>query len=115
VAKEIKTTLLRAIYERVCKLLCHLLSTNKIHMKYMIAGKHEELIVQCRSGDETYLCSGHKLSYKRCSALLDGIKNECERAGAVPQIEQLLQQQEAVIPTMGLCRGRHAGLTVSIL
>ena len=58
----------------------------------------------------THLCSPHELIRKRLSALLEGIKNESERAGAVSQVQQLLKQQQAMSPFVGLGRWRH-GLT----
>lgn len=54
-----------------------------------------------------HLCSPHELIYKRLSALLEAIENESERAGAVSQVQQLLKQQQAVSPFVGLSRRCH--------
>lgn len=45
----------------------------------------------------------HKLLQERLGALLQGVKDERERTGAVSQVEQLLEQQPVVSPLMDFC------------
>lgn len=39
--------------------------------------------------------------------LFEGIKQQCQRAGAIPQVEQLLQKQQAVRSRMRRTCRRH--------
>lgn len=65
---------------------------------------------EIRAPSLTHLGSPHKLICQRLGALLQGVENESQGTGRVPQVEKLLKQQQAVSPLVRLSRGRH-GLT----
>lgn len=56
---------------------------------------------------ETYLCSCRELCDERLCRLLESVEEQGERAGAVSQIQQLLQEQEAVGARVRCARRCH--------
>lgn len=50
----------------------------------------------------SYFCAGHELLDERMCALLQAIQNERQWTGGISQVQQFLQQQNAVRPTVGL-------------
>lgn len=59
-----------------------------------------------------YLGSRDKLPQHGSGRLLETVKCQRQRARAIPQVEKFLKQQQAVRPTVVLCRGRHVELAV---
>ena len=75
--------------------------------------KKEEEDIVTRSKEEkkkkeTCLCPDHKLPYHRPAALLQRVEHQRQRAGAVPQVEQLLQEQERMRSRVRLRRSWHS-------
>ena len=68
---------------------------------------------ETRAPLSTHLGSPHKLICKRLGALLQGVENESQGTGRIPQVEKLLKQQQAVSPLVRLSRRRH-GLTFEL-
>jgi hypothetical protein len=63
-------------------------------------------------GVSTHFCPPHKLVCKWLRPLLETVKNESERAGAVSQVEQFLKEQQAVRPLVRLGRWRHGEIKI---
>ena len=59
-----------------------------------------------------YLGSVYKLAHEWRCALLQAVEDEIQRTCAVSLIEELLEEQQAVIPLVGLSRGRHRRRTI---